>query len=218
MVRNEEKYQQAVEFRKRGFTYSEIAKICDVSKSTVSSWLSGQRFSQTITKENKTRAVRDNKKRLQLLSKARLIERKSRYLENERLAETEFKHYKKDALFVAGLILYSTNGDISDPSRIRLTTNKFEAHRVFIKFCVEYLGVKKSDITFWLLLSGKTPLETTLRWWSKKIGLSPIQFGKTQFVNPKAKSTHGGTGNTIIGSKIMKLKLLRWIEMINQEL
>ena len=42
-------YEQAVAFRKRGFTYSEIAKICNVSKGTVSNWLRHETFSQDPT-------------------------------------------------------------------------------------------------------------------------------------------------------------------------
>ena len=45
MIRLEEKYEQVVQFRKRGFTYSEISKIVSVSKSTVSVWLAKKAFS-----------------------------------------------------------------------------------------------------------------------------------------------------------------------------
>ena len=57
MIRKEEIYKQAVEFRKRGFTYSEIAKICGVSKSTVSNWLSKKKFSKEIAKDNAQKAL-----------------------------------------------------------------------------------------------------------------------------------------------------------------
>ncbi len=218
MVRNEEKYNQAVEFRKRGFTYFEIAKICGVSKSTVSNWLSKKRFSKTIAKENAERAARDNKKRMQLLNKARQAERTTRYNEAVRSAETEFKHYKNSPLFVAGLSVYMSAGDLKHRSQIRLTTNKPELHRIFIKFVTEYLGVEKKNLSFWLLLSGKTPLEKTMKQWSKQISLSPAYFGKTQFINPDVKGLQSSTGNTIIGSTVLKHKLNRWIELIQKEL
>ena len=71
MVRNKQKFEQAVEFRKKGFTLDEIAKICDVSKSTASKWLKNKAFSQSVTVQNKRRAVQENARRLRLLNKAR---------------------------------------------------------------------------------------------------------------------------------------------------
>ena len=218
MIRDEEKYKQAVEFRKRGFTYSEIAKICDVSKGTVSNWLSKKAFSKRVKKDNTERAARDNKKRMSLVNKARNAERSERYREAVRSAETEFKHYKTDPLFIAGLTAYMSVGDQKHPSQIRLTTNKPELHALFVRFAVAYLGVEKSEIQFWLLLTGKASLEKTMKWWSRKIGISVANFGKTQFVHIDRKPLHNGTGNTIIGSTVLKCKLNRWIELLPKEL
>lgn len=218
MIRDEEKYQQAVEFRKRGFTYSEIAKICDVSKATVSNWLSKKAFSKRVKKDNVARAARDNKKRMSLVNKARNAERTERYREAVRSAETEFKHYKSSPLFISGLTAYMSVGDLKHSSQIRVTSNKPELHALFIKFLVEYLGVQKSEIQFWLLLTGSAPLEKTMKWWSRKIGLSPVHFGKTQILSQERKPLHNGTGNTIIGSTVLKHKLTRWIELLAKEL
>ena len=218
MIRNEEKYQQAVEFRKRGFTYSEIAKICDVSKGTISNWLSKKAFSKRVKKDNTERAARDNKKRISLVNKARKVERETRYSEAVRSAETEFKHYKRDPLFVAAVVAYISAGDMSHTSQIRLTTRKSELHRFFISFLCEYLGVDKKDVSFWVLVTGNIAPEKILKWWSHQIGLSVAQFGKTQFLHSETKPLHYGTGNTIIGSTVLKRKLIRWSELLQKEL
>ncbi len=218
MVRNEEKYEQALQFRKRGFTYSEIAKICNVSKSTISNWLSQQSFSKQIAKENTVRAARDNKKRINLLNKAKKTERTARYTEAVRSAETEYKHYKSIPLFISGLTTYQAVGDLSSLSQIRLASNRAIVHRIFIEFTKEFLGVEKRDIHFWLLLSGKAPLEASMRFWARQVGLPIARFGKTQYVNTKSKSLHKGTGNTIIGSTVLKRKLRRWLELAETDL
>lgn len=218
MVRNEEKYLQALEFRKRGFTYSEISKICGVSKATVSNWLSNQSFSKDITKLNTARAAKENKKRISLLNKAKKAERAKTYSQVIKSAETEFKHYKANPVFIAGLMIYFTNGDVSESPQIRLTTKNPIAHRIFITFAIEYLGVEKKHIKFWLLLSGQSKLELAMRSWSKAIGISFARFGRTQYVNPNATSLHKGTGNTIIGNTVLKRKLIRWIELSTKEL
>ncbi len=218
MIQNKEKYEQAVHYRKRGFTYSEIAKICEVSKSTVSNWLAQQSFSKAIKRTNVATAARDNKKRLALMQKVKQAERNKNYQVAERNAATEYKHYKKDQLFIAGVQLYMGVGDVGDDHKIRVTSNRFENHAVFIQFAIMYMGVAKQDIQFWLLLSGKTALEPTMKWWAKQLKIPLGRFGKTQFVNSQSKALHKGTGNTIIGNTVLKKKLMVWVALLKEEL
>jgi transcriptional regulator with XRE-family HTH domain len=220
MVRNKEKLEQALQFRKRGFTLEEIARICEVSKSTVSKWLKNNANSAEITKQNKHRAGQENAKRLKLINKTRNNERASRYKEVVRSADTEFKHYKTNPLFVAGLTAYASLGDLSEEHSIRLTTARMMVHKTFISFAVEYLGVPKKKIKLWLLLYTEHNEETCMKKWHKTTTLPYAQFHKNQVVksNPKHKTLHHGVGNTIIGSTVLKHKLIRWIELMQKEL
>lgn len=220
MIRLEEKYEQALQFRKRGFTYSEIAKIVGVSKSTVSNWVSKKAFSKKVRLDNTERAARDNVKRIGLINKARATERIVRYLEAEHSAETEYRHYKNAPLFIAGLMTYICHGDCSITSRIRVTSSKFLAHRAFIQFAEAYLGVSKHELHFWLLLYADYNENKQIRLWSKQIGVSVAQFHKTQILQQKTKiqALQHGTGNTIIGNTVLKRKLLRWIELFSKDM
>lgn len=220
MVRNEKKYEQAVQFRKRGFTLEEIAKICDVSKSTVSKWLKNKAFSDNITKSNQRRARQENGKRLKLVNKARTTERQKRYKEAERSALTEYKHYKSNPLFIAGLMLYQSNGDVSDSQTIRFSSTKQLLHKIFVSFSREFLGVEVSDLRFQLVLSKKHSEEACMRSWKRVIGLPYSQFHKTQYLknNSTKKPLHSGVGNTIIGSTVLKRKLLVWLKEAQKDL
>jgi transcriptional regulator with XRE-family HTH domain len=220
MVRNEEKYAQAVQFRKRGFTLEEIARICDVSKGTVSKWLKNNAASASITKQNKKRAGQENAKRLALMSKARTAERSNRYKEAVRSAETEYRHYKNNPLFVAGLMLYLAQGDLKHEHQLRLSGTEERSHKLFIKFLLEYLGVEKTDIHFWILLYKGQSEEVCMKRWKAATTLPYSQFYKNQYINSqKSKETlHNGVGNTIIGSTVLKHKLRRWIELSLKDL
>lgn len=218
MVRNEEIYKQALIFRKRGFTYEEIAKICGVSKSTVAHWCRGKRFSKQVAKDNASRAAKENAKRVGLLQKARQAERKHTYLAAETAARTEFKHYCTNPLFIAGVMLYAASGDRKDMSRIRLTTNQMDLHRIFITFLQEYLGVPKVNIQFWLLLYQDQDQKKLTQQWAKRIKLPASQFGKTQVISQTSKGLHAGTGNTIIGNTVLKRKLSVWVDLALKEL
>ena len=133
---------------------------------------------------------------------------------------TEYRHYKKDPLFIAGLIIYINQNGRKEDSVIRITGASPEVHRIFIKFAYEYLGVPRERIRFWLLLYPKhTPL-TCSRFWSKALKVPISQFHKYQVVEGKniKNSLHFGIGNTIIGSTVLKRKLLKWSEIALKEL
>jgi predicted transcriptional regulator len=220
MVRKSAQFAQAKELRMRGFTYIEIAKIVNVSKSTISQWFSGEVWSKKVRADNRTRAARDNGKRISLLNTARSTQRRKQYLEAEASAVTEFRHYKSNPLFIAGLSLYLSQGDTSSSQLIRISTTKQEVHRVFMGFLTEFLGVPREKIRFWLLLYPSLDPEKCSRIWAKKLKLSVAMFHKYQVIQPKTikPTLHYGVGNTIIGSTVLKKKLMKWIELIQMEL
>lgn len=215
-----EAYEQAISFRKRGFSYAEIAKICAVSRSTVHVWLSDQEFSRAISITNKKRAATQNRERIRLINKARVTERAAQYDEVLRLAETEFRHYKQLPLFVAGLMIYVSEGDNQHPRLIRLANSRPELHKVFIRFLTEFMGVDKKQVHFWLLLYPDLDETACMKHWIKKVGVSAAQFYKNQYIvgRSKKRTLHFGVGNTIIGSVLLKKKLVRWIELALKEL
>jgi len=215
----QEAYEQAIAFRKRGFTYSEIAKICNVSCGTVSAWLSPLTFSAEITKQNKRRAALDNTKRLVVINKARTTERNKQYKEAERLATVEYQNYRLSPDFMAGLMLYVAEGDNSHPGLIRLASSRPELHAVFIRFVTRYLGADKQTIRFWLLLYPDLDEVTCMQHWSKKTGLSVAQFYKNQYVKGRStkQTLHFGVGNTIICSTLLKKKLSQWVTLALKE-
>ena len=216
----QEAYEQAVSFRKRGFTYSEIAKICNVSVGTVSNWLKHEPFSKLVAVDNAKKAILENTKRLALINKARTTERKHQYAAVVRQAETEYKNYCASPLFSAGLMLYKSTGDMQNNRLIRLSSSQTDLHRIFMRFLTTYLGVERRSIRFWLLLYPDLDEVTCMKHWCKKTGLSAGQFYKNQvIVGRSTKQTlHFGVGNTIIGSTLLKKKLMRWIELFTNEL
>lgn len=152
-------YDQAISFRKRGFSYAEIAKICGVSRSTVHAWLSGEVFSQAVTAANRKRAAAQNRDRILLINKARAKERRTQYDAVVRLAETEFRHYKHSPLFIAGLMLYASEGDNQNTRLIRLANSRPELHAVFIRFLEDFLVWSGPPYIFG---SSSTPISTKL--------------------------------------------------------
>jgi transcriptional regulator with XRE-family HTH domain len=219
MVRNQDNLDQALRLRERGFTLQEIAKVCDVSKSTVSKWLAGNAVSASVTVQNKRRAGQENAKRLRLVNKTLAKQRNARYIELEYAATTEFKHYKTDPLFVAGLMLYVGHGDLSDARTIRLSGTTIDSHVIFLKFLREYMGVKPSQPRIQLVLYPAHSESVCMKKWSKSLRLPYQQFHRTQVIqSSQSKPLHFGVGNTIIGNTGMKRKLVTWIDLLQKDL
>ncbi len=219
MVRNQENLVTALRLRERGFTLQEIAKVCDVSKSTISKWLAGNAVSADVTKQNKRRAGQENAKRLRLVNKTLAKQRNARYTELEQAAITEFKHYKTDPLFVAGLMLYVGHGDMTDKRTIRLSGTAIESHVIFLKFVREYMGVTNDQPRVQLVLYPAHTESVCMKRWSKALRLPYTQFHRTQVISStQNKPLHFGVGNTIIGSTGLKRKLVTWINLLQKDL
>lgn len=220
MIRKSAQYEHAKELRKRGFTYDEIAKIVNISKSTISHWLSREAWSTQVKIDNAKRAARENSKRISLLNKARRNQNNKIYAEAEHSALVEFKHYAHSPLFVAGISLYMALGDHHDSSTIRISSRHLESHRIFIAFVTEFLGVPREKIRFWLILYPNLDPERCSRMWSKKIKIPISQFHKYQIV--PIQTTKGalryGVGNTIIGGTVSKKKLMKWVNLLQKKL
>ncbi len=219
MVRKSAQFTKAVELRKRGFTYEEIAKLVGVSKSSISNWLSRETWSVRVRENNQKRAARDNSKRISLLNKARTNQFEKLYTEAEHSAKTEFKHYKANPLFIAGLMLYVSLGDQDPTHPIRLSSARLEAHRIFIRFVQEYLGVPREKIRFLPFLYPSASAVSTLERWAKTIRLPASQFHKYQVIpNIHSKQPlRSGVGNTIIGGTVLKRKLIVWVKLASRE-
>jgi hypothetical protein len=206
-----------VSLRKRGFTLEEIAKVCEISKSTASIWLKNKAFSTLVTKQNVKRAGAENAKRLQLVAKARGGERKRRYADAATSAKVEFAHYQSNPLFLAGLTAYVAAGDLKDDRAIRFSNVSPELHRLFVRFCIEFLGIEKQNIHLWLHLYEGSSEERAMKIWSKITTIPYSQFYKNQFVNKGSrKPLHSGVGNTIIGNTYHKQKLKTWVQLVKK--
>lgn len=214
-----EAYAQAHSYRQRGFTYAEIAKICNVSKGTVSNWLRHEAFSQSVAERNKKQAIIQNKQRLALINKARVAERRHQTTTTLHQAAVEYRNYCQSPRFIAGLTLYYALGDQENSRLIRLSSSRADVQQRFIRFLIDYLGVEKASIRLWLHLYPQHDEVVCMKYWCKKTGLSPAQFHKNQVVKGRSQgeTLHFGVLNTIIGSTLLKQKLTYWLQLLSKE-
>lgn len=206
---------KAFELRRLGKTYREIEQLLGVSRSTLCEWFKDQEWSKHIKKSNTETQIKISTEHLKKLNEGRSLMLESKYKKVEEDAIKEFEIYKNDPLFMAGLMLYAGEGDKMSRNLTRLSNSEFYLHLIFIRFSEKFLGVGREKIKFWLLLYPDHNIEENIEIWSEKLGISKLNFYKSQVILGRSKSRklQYGVGNSIISSTSLKKKMLRWLEL-----
>ena len=103
--------QFVFELRKQGKSYREIQEKTSISRGTLCAWFKDIEWSKHIRYENNGKNITLSKERLKKLNNGRKIKLDSYYQKIEKEAEKEFRVFKDEALFMAGLMLYAGEGD-----------------------------------------------------------------------------------------------------------
>ena len=211
---------EAINLRKQGRSYSEIATLLSVSKSTVSYWFKDIIWSKNIKKQLTERAQKISKKRLVHLNKLKRIKWENVYENAEKEAKIEFKKLKNDRLFSAGLSLYWGEGDKNFANgQVRVSNVDFKLLCVFNIFLKEVCAVDIKKIKAYILLYPDLNKEECLEYWSKNIKIAKENFFKPILITGKHKTkklTHGVCSISVC-DKYLKKKILIWIDLFANE-
>jgi hypothetical protein len=206
--------EKIFELRKRGKTYREISKLATISKGTLCEWFRNETWSDDIKKNNTDKQISTS------ISKMHAARRKLldfEYANNSRQAEQEFELFKNDPLFIAGLMLYSGEGDKRTIYQVRLANVDFDTHKIFLKFIEKFTKIKIDRIRFSILLYPDLDITKCKEKWSLELGIPLSNFHKPQVIQGRSKvrRLHFGVGSTIISDSFLKRKIMKWIEMSN---
>ena len=211
----------AIKLRKRGKSYNKISKELDVPKSTLSDWFSDIKWSDDIKKELTRKANYIARKRLRLINKARR-EMWERWREAARKqAVKEFPQFKKNSLFLAGLMLYWGEGDSKmENAAIRLSNTDPIMITIFSYFLQKICLVSIERIRLSMILYPDLNEKVCKKFWSKAAVIPESQFTKTQFIQGRHPTRRLTYGICIIytGSRQLKEKIYTWIRLYQQEL
>lgn len=206
--------------RKEGKSYRDIQKQVNISRSTLCVWFKNENWSKHIKYNNNKTNISLGTERLKLLNIARDRALKDKYDQIEIEAEENFKIFKNETLFWAGLMLYAGEGDKRSRNQTRITNSEFYIHKIFINFSEKYLKIPKKHIKISLIVYPDNSISECLDLWSKELNISTNNFYKTQIIEGKEKSKRlqYGIGISIISSRVVvKKRMLKWIELSKQE-
>lgn len=173
--------QKAIKLRLKGrFSYSEIQKRLNVSKSTLSYWLQEHPLNEAeILKLRRRSWLKGEASRERFRNTMR---KKREQLEQEAYhrQRKELINIKKESFFIAGLMLYLGEGDKKNRCRVGLANTDSAIIQFFVKWLKNFLEVDERRIRAELHLYENMDIEAERLFWEKTTGLPKNQFYKTQ--------------------------------------
>ncbi|OGI77466.1 hypothetical protein A3C57_03045 [Candidatus Nomurabacteria bacterium RIFCSPHIGHO2_02_FULL_33_12] len=208
--------QFVFELRKQGKSYREIQEKTSISRGTLCAWFKDIEWSKHIRYENNGKNITLSKERLKKLNNGRKIKLDSYYQKIEKEAEKEFRVFKDEALFMAGLMLYAGEGDKRSRNVSKISNSEFYIHKIFIIFSEKYLCIKRDNIKMSLIIYPDHNIQECIAIWGKEMNITKENFYKTQVIQGKETKNklQYGVGMSIISSKVaVKKKILVWLEL-----
>lgn len=206
--------QKAIALRKEGYSYGYIAKEVEVSKSTLSTWLSEIPYTP-------------NQKTLETIGKARTASGKKKAeikLQSIKEAKTEalkeMGNISNRDLFMLGIGLYIGEGS-KTTQMVRIVNSNPRIIKLAIRWFDKVCGLKVENFALRIHMYPDNKEKETLDMWVKFTGIPLSQFHKTQIDNRAGKKMGKrgklpyGTGHLTVrsnGNKAFGVYLSRKIE------
>ncbi len=220
--------EQATIMRRAGMTYSEIKDRMGVPLSTLSDWFRDQKWSNDIAMNCVLKARNGAAMRLMVLNTVRGSRLKKIYEDAKQDALVDFHELKFHPLFMTGVMVYWAHGDKTSKNRISVSSSDFNVIKIWDHFLENICGSKKQKM--YLLLREDRDENACKSVWSEKCGFKYELFGKSSRIkgnssdsnlknNLKRRSVKPDYGvcNIVLSSAYLKNKILKWIELLGEE-
>jgi len=177
----------SLELRGTGRSYSEILKEVQVSKSTLSNWLSDVHLSEL----QKLRLKKKLQEAQKIGSTARRVQRIDKVQKIKKAAILEIGKISNISLFYMGIMLYWAEGakesERSIGEGITFANSDPAMCRLFLKWIKSCLNISDDRIVprVYIHISRKRKQNLALNFWSKQVGIPTQVFKKTCFSRTK---------------------------------
>lgn len=214
--------EQAIVFRKSGMSYSEIMARMAVPKSTLSDWFRSQKWSNDIAIENVKKARNGATIRMMVLNTVHGGRLRKIYEEAGRDALIDYDELKYHPLFISGIMAYWAHGDKTSKSRISMSSSDPRMTKIFKSFLQDICGIK--NLKAHLLLKRELEEQICKTYWIEKTGLEYKDFSRTTYFKSNGSNRlpkigqRFGICNIGLSSSYLKNKILRWIELMAEEI
>jgi hypothetical protein len=164
--------RMVVELRRKGKSYSEIKKIINVSKSSLSLWLKDVVLTNEQIAGLKMKKVRAVERYKSSMRKRRKEKLKS-YYENQIKKWVPLSQREK---FIAGLFLYWGEGNKVSRNAISISNTDPSVIRFSLYWLEKCLHFSEKEIYITLHLYSDMDIEKETEFWSKTLGINENRF------------------------------------------
>jgi len=209
--------EEAINYRKYGYSYNMISEKLGLAKSTLSYWLGEIPYkpNKEVIKRIKAGPIKaaQNKQR-EKIATIKFIKRK---------AKKELGKLTKRDLWLLGIGLYIGEGRKFQEA-IQLTNSDPETIKIASKWFREICDLKNENLKPSVHIYPDINTKAVINYWSKIIGVPKKQFGKTQIIRrnnkskKKRRSLHGtlhlhikSCGQKRFGKNLHR-RIMGWIE------
>jgi hypothetical protein len=220
IIKIEEK-EKAIEFRKKGFSYSEILKEIPVAKSTLSLWLK----SVGLAKDQKQRITEKRIAGSLRGAKARRDQRIRITKEIKDKARKEIDDIDKKDLWLIGIALYWAEGakekEWGTRAGIKFSNSDPKMILLFLKWLKNTFSTDNSKLVYELYIHETANIKNAQKYWSDLLSISEEKI-RTYFKKSKIKTIRKNTGDNYYGLIVIKVNksfnlnraIAGWIEGI----
>lgn len=201
--------QKALELRLEGKSYSQIKKILNLSKSTLSLWLR----EYPLSKDQIDTLRGKNPKRIEKFRETMRLKHQRRLLKIYQEKKQELLPLSEKELLVAGLFLYWGEGAKTTGS-VSINNTDPELLKFALFWLCKILKVPKKSIRVYLHLYKDMKMREEMEFWSKILKIPLDQFSKPYIKTSNRENlTHKGFGHGTCGLAIHKTELKEAIMM-----
>lgn len=214
MAKSKER-RKAIKLRGEGKSYSEIKQQIKVSKSSLSLWLRNIPLS-------KKQLRRIESKREKTIEKYRETMRLKRQKKLRRYYDNQFKKWiplSDREIFIAGLFLYSGEGDKTKRSTISLANTDPSVIKFTLLWIIKSLEVSPKKIKVQLQLYSDMNVEKETSFWKKELKNKNLKFlkpyiKKTKRIDIDHKGYGHGTCTMFVHDTVLKENVMMALEAI----
>ncbi len=221
--------EQANILRKSGMSYSSIKARMAIPRSTLSKWFKDEKWSNEIAVKCIDRSRNSGAIRFAVLNTLRNGRLDNLHREARQDAMLDFEDLKYHPLFIAGIMSYWMHGDITSKNRVCFFSADPFKVKLFKLFLERICGIERPKV--WINLRRGNLIFLAESFWAKESGLNKEYFGKTiisgyknqnlldvkGYKTAKIGNKHG-VCNIAVNSAYLKNKMLKWKEMMVDEL
>jgi len=199
---------QAVQFRKKGKSIYDIARMLNLKPTTISYWCKDIRLSDSLIKKISNNGKKKARRAMLIYTEKQRMERLHRQATERKVGRKLLGRLSHRDLTMVGLGLYWGEGYKGINGELGFTNSNPDIIRFYLNWLV-ILGISKKNLIFRLTINNifMNQEKRLKRFWFTKLGVRESQFTKTTLIKSILKKADPSRGNSYRG--ILRVKVRR---------